>query len=316
MCPKSSKCNLARLLRDAIPSLLVIWLLPSSRPAHSAELTLFTNAPPQSPLVITPQDTTGQLLVSVVNSVAADPPTEYLTGWQFRLVIQPDAGALGNLEFGSGATPPNYVMDSVVHLGPQSATVNGVFSALDTQFSFPLSGVPVPTAPGANLMSISWAPAAGSLGRFGVYAKDGQDSFWLDAANDPNNHPHPFVNTPVGGGLVRIADVLVTSVADYNRNGEVDAADYIVWRHTLNQTGAGLPADGNNDGVVNPDDYDVWRAHFGQSAGVGAASRAAQSSPRLGGPTAAVPEPSNARLLYLAAATAAIQFALTFRKPR
>ena len=67
---------------------------------------------------------------------------------------------------------------------------------------------------------------------------------------------------------------------DYNQNGEVDAADYIVWRKTL---GSDVPnyagADGDGDGHVGPEDYDVWRAHFGETlpmAGAGSADVAAE----------------------------------------
>jgi hypothetical protein len=59
---------------------------------------------------------------------------------------------------------------------------------------------------------------------------------------------------------------------DYNGNGVVDAADYVIWRKTLGQTGAGLAADGDGDMQIDDDDFDVWRAHFGQIApGSGAA---------------------------------------------
>jgi len=61
-----------------------------------------------------------------------------------------------------------------------------------------------------------------------------------------------------------------TALPDYNDNGAVDAADYVIWRKTLNQSGAGLAADGNNDGIVDQDDYDLWRIHFGKTAGAGA----------------------------------------------
>jgi probable HAF family extracellular repeat protein len=53
---------------------------------------------------------------------------------------------------------------------------------------------------------------------------------------------------------------------DYNRNGTVDAADYVVWRNTLGDSGTGLAADGNANDAIDPGDYDVWRANFGTSA--------------------------------------------------
>jgi hypothetical protein len=54
---------------------------------------------------------------------------------------------------------------------------------------------------------------------------------------------------------------------DYNGDGAVDAADYTVWRATLNESASsGLLADGSGNGVVDRADYDVWKSHFGQSA--------------------------------------------------
>ena len=66
---------------------------------------------------------------------------------------------------------------------------------------------------------------------------------------------------------------------DYNNNGSVDAADYVVWRNALD-TSTALPNEdpGVSPGQVTQADYDVWRSRFG--APVGAASVAA-----------AVPEP-------------------------
>ncbi len=44
---------------------------------------------------------------------------------------------------------------------------------------------------------------------------------------------------------------------DYNRDGVIDQADYVVWRQTLG--GGDLSADGNRDGVIDAADYTVWR---------------------------------------------------------
>jgi T5SS/PEP-CTERM-associated repeat protein len=96
---------------------------------------------------------------------------------------------------------------------------------------------------------------------------------------------------------------VVSSIpGDYNHDGVVDTADYVVWCDTLGQSGSGLAADGNGDLVVDNWDYGVWRSHFGQTAGVGAASRVASGPLRLGEPTdAAVPEPSSVLLAALCA---------------
>src|SRR5262249_12465341 len=56
---------------------------------------------------------------------------------------------------------------------------------------------------------------------------------------------------------------------DFNHNGTVDMADYVVWRKSRGQTGWGLAADSDLNGVVNDADYAVWRSHFGQPPGSG-----------------------------------------------
>jgi hypothetical protein len=51
---------------------------------------------------------------------------------------------------------------------------------------------------------------------------------------------------------------------DYNDNGIVDAADYVVWRNSLGQS-VTLPNDAT-PGTVMQEDYDVWRRNFGGGA--------------------------------------------------
>jgi hypothetical protein len=67
---------------------------------------------------------------------------------------------------------------------------------------------------------------------------------------------------------------------DFNSDGKVDAADYVVWRKS----------NGSQSG------YNTWRSHFGQSAGSGAAL------PSVAPLSAAVPEPATLVLLMFAAA--------------
>jgi hypothetical protein len=52
---------------------------------------------------------------------------------------------------------------------------------------------------------------------------------------------------------------------DYNRDHAVDAADYTVWRDSLNQTDLSRysGADGDGDGMISSGDYGVWKSNFG-----------------------------------------------------
>jgi hypothetical protein len=60
---------------------------------------------------------------------------------------------------------------------------------------------------------------------------------------------------------------LVNPTGDYNGNQKVDAADYVVWRKSLNQIGVRMAADGNLNNQVDSGDYAFWRSRFGQNAG-------------------------------------------------
>ena len=65
------------------------------------------------------------------------------------------------------------------------------------------------------------------------------------------------------GGTGNDVVLLGTSVGlpgDYNNNGFVDAADYVLWRK-----GGPLANEVDNAGVVNAQDYTEWQARFGNS---------------------------------------------------
>jgi hypothetical protein len=82
--------------------------------------------------------------------------------------------------------------------------------------------------------------------------------------------------------ILLVSNLTQTPPGDYNRDGRVDSADYIVWRNTLDQdVEQGAGADGNGNGHIEISDYEIWRSHFGTS-----------SSPFL-----TVPEPSCLLLL-------------------
>ena len=74
---------------------------------------------------------------------------------------------------------------------------------------------------------------------------------------------------------------------DYNGNGTVDAADYVLWRN-----GGPLANEVDNPGTVNAQDYTEWRARFGNSVGSSGGANV----------NATVPEPATLFLLTLATA--------------
>jgi hypothetical protein len=75
--------------------------------------------------------------------------------------------------------------------------------------------------------------------------------------------------------MLSVSSAVQLLTGDYNLDGGVDAADYVVWRNTLGQSGANLAADGNHNGVIDTGDLLLWRANFGATvSGAGAATGA------------------------------------------
>jgi hypothetical protein len=113
------------------------------------------------------------------------------------------------------------------------------------------------------------------------------------------HHPdHSFIGEAVDADFlidnIRTVGATTMVPGDYNRNGAVDAADYVVWRKMLNQeVTPGSGADGTGpagepDGVVNTLDYEFWRSQFGSP-----------SSPGSGAMGVAAPEPAAWALVVL-----------------
>jgi len=107
----------------------------------------------------------------------------------------------------------------------------------------------------------------------------------LDVLTDPLGNL--LVGAFGGGGKV-FRVTLRDSSGDYNGDGIVDGADYVLWRNSLGQSGADLAADGDGNGFVNQLDYNLWQARFGKAI--------ASGDELVGG----VPEPSTAAYLFAA----------------
>jgi hypothetical protein len=107
---------------------------------------------------------------------------------------------------------------------------------------------------------------------------------------------HPSLVFTVFDNL-QVEDIAPVGVSgDYNNNGTVDAADYVVWRNA--GPADTLPND-TTPGTVNGADYDLWKSRFGATSGSGS----------LAG--SAVPEPSTVFLL----AVGGLYFCMFSRRP-
>jgi hypothetical protein len=83
---------------------------------------------------------------------------------------------------------------------------------------------------------------------------------------------------------IRVGMTMAGTEGDYNDDGVVDTADYVLWRKLL-PTGGTLAND--NTPGADAGDYDVWVEHFGE--------------PGAGGGGQAVPEPAAAMMLAVLA---------------
>jgi autotransporter-associated beta strand protein len=113
--------------------------------------------------------------------------------------------------------------------------------------------------------------------------QDVVDSLFIDGVSQPAGiwgavgSSAPFTSPQiVGAGRLQVTTFIAPPLAgDFNADGVVDAADYVVWRKDATSTQAA---------------YDVWQANFGRTAGSGASNSAT-----------AVPEPCSLILLLFTA---------------
>lgn len=101
----------------------------------------------------------------------------------------------------------------------------------------------------------------------------------LDVFNNGGNEYVVFDDIVLASGAVVGLD------GDFNNDGEVDAADYTIWRDNLGGDASTLNGNGDGDSDVDIDDYNLWAGNFGASSSPSAAS------------ASAVPEPAAALLM-------------------
>jgi hypothetical protein len=97
----------------------------------------------------------------------------------------------------------------------------------------------------------------------------------------------------IGDVDAMITELFRTEHGDFNLDGRIDAADYVVWRKSDGSSGAMFTeGDGDLDGDVDDDDFAVWRSQFGF------ARQALSGGAGSGAGAGAVPEPSALSLCF------------------
>jgi hypothetical protein len=89
-----------------------------------------------------------------------------------------------------------------------------------------------------------------------------------------------FLLMATGGTAVFVPEVSTGVPGDFNNNGTVDAADYVVWRKGLGTT-------------YTQTDYDTWRTNFGKTA--------VEAAPNTTGANPAAAEPSTVSIILFIA---------------
>jgi hypothetical protein len=213
-------------------------------------------------------------------------------GTQFQLgILKEGTASVANATWDANT----YTTNTTIFVVGKYQTVGGIQNG---------SGNPVPQDDVASL----WInPASSTFGGFdpaGALVNTSGDDIATNAAT--NNHtlqsfllrqagtasdvriPPGIVydELRVGTNWADVTPIPAGVPGDYNGNGVVDAADYVLWRE-----GGPLQNEIDTPGTVNAADYTAWRSKFGNTSGAGSGL----------GSGSAVPEPATFALFLMSA---------------
>jgi hypothetical protein len=105
----------------------------------------------------------------------------------------------------------------------------------------------------------------------GAFESDSWDYFAMQTAGTSTSDDFDWI---IDNFTVEVIGSNASLLGDYNNDGSVDAADYVVWR---------------KNGINGQQGYNDWRTNFGRTTGSGGALT-----------SAAVPEPASIACLWVA----------------
>jgi hypothetical protein len=270
----------------------------------------------------------GSLTTSYTGTIKTDRATNSI---QFLSGSAVDANVNGNwqplADGGDGSAPADYggkITGQVVIIFPINVTVNfagrdfifgmtsGALNVISNQIdlsstdvTFSSGSIAYRSSLGTPSGSETVVDQGGTLSGTGTLSTLSQGGLVYETLTVPTNTSFDImadatttIHLTLTGQLFG-KFLIPASDGDYNNNGIVDAADYVVWRNTNGQMGVGLAADGNGDNQVTTADFNVWRSKFGQP-GIGSGSGELALS-------SAVPECSSLAMLIAAIASSSVR---------
>lgn len=171
-------------------------------------------------------------------------------------------------------------------LGTGNVTVTGTgsFLAIDNGVADGLNNGATLSVASGGLLNL----AAGVNERVGTLS--------LDTVFQPNgtygssqsNAVNKFDEYFSGTGILTVGPPILAG--DYNNDGVVNAADYVLWKKNIGQPSQTLPND-TTGVIIGQPQYDLWRSNFGSNTAVPGSGAVEMTS--------AIPEPSSVALLML-----------------
>jgi hypothetical protein len=243
-------------------AVLLAWTLTAASPAAEANQLIF-----KLPDIVVPANasapTHGTLsaLLDLTGNYAAQPPKVSSLNVAFELLNHPPG-----VSFGAPQDPAaNQLIPSGVVFAGATKLPHTIRFAKDT-------GVPTNAIDGSLMVTVPFTVNAGITGTFPIR---------FIAGNELGNAAAVALPIALVGGSITVMPNGPPIAGDYNRNGTVDSADYVVWRNAMGQSGPGLAADGNGNNIIDGGDYAIWKANTGRASAVAS-----------GAMIPAIPEPS------------------------
>lgn len=231
--------------------------------------------------------------------VAASPANLRITELHFH----PADPTPAELALAPGTDEDDYEFIELLNVSNDAISLNGVVLDTAVEFNF-TAGAITSLAPGETVLVVNNSaafearygtsyPIAGEYsGKFAdsneqVTLTDGSEQVihdfeYFDAAPWPTGadgtgpsleviNPGGDLSDPANwrisstqGGTPGVAQ-LTSTPGDFDNNGTVEQADYIVWKSTFGST-VDLRADGNGNNVVDAADYTIWRDNLGATS--------------------------------------------------